>query len=69
MFESDNKENERGLIFQLETLNPNSGVEEDKGAETKQIKVPRTPGKKLRKLTPRTNVGFGDEDLAGLGSP
>ena len=38
-------------------------------SEAKQSRIPRTPGKKMRKLTPRNNVGLGDEDLAALETP
>ena len=68
-FNSDDKENEHGPVYQTATLKLTSNGTEDTKAEPMQMKVQRTPGKILRKLTPRTNVGLGDEDLAGLGSP
>lgn len=72
-FAVEDKENE-GSIMKLGLLKlVDSGVGESEPkqetAVTRHPKSQKTPGKKMRKLTPRTNVGMRDEELIGLASP
>ena len=71
-FDVEDKENE-GSIMRLASLSLVADRTEADAkletAHTRQPKTQKTPGKKMRKLTPRTNVGLGDEELIGLRSP
>ena len=67
-FGIDDKEN-GGSILKLETLKLVDRAETQAQQDPRQPKSQKTPGKKMRKLTPRTNVGLGDEELLGLGTP
>ena len=71
-FGIDDKENEGGGggIMKLESLKLRDGAETEPQQDARQPKSQKTPGKKMRKLTPRTNVGLGHEELLlGLGTP
>ena len=67
-FDAEDKENEKS-IMKLAAFKLVDSAEADQKQETRQTKIQKTPGKKMRKLTPRTNVGLVDEELVGLQSP
>ena len=64
-FDADDKENERS-IMRLAAFKLADGAEADQKQETRQTKIQKTPSKRMRKLTPRTNVGLADEELVGF---
>lgn len=60
-FGIEDKENE-GSIMRLASLKLMDNAAAESKQETRQPKTQKMPGKKMRKLTPRTNVGLGDEE-------
>ena len=65
----EDKENEVTALNQMASLHLDSDDVFNLSQGTMQSKLPKTPGKKLRKLTPRSNLGLGDEDLPMLEAP
>ena len=65
----EDKENEVTTLNQMASMHLGSDDVFDSSQAIKQSKLPKTPGKRLRKLTPRSNLGFNDEDLPMLETP
>ena len=63
VLDSEDKENEDQNVQRMASLHLHENDVFDAQLQPKQSKLVKSPGKKLRKLTPRTNVGFDDEDL------
>lgn len=67
--DSEDKENESYPVTGMSSLQLDSDDVFAPSSEAKQSMILKTPGKKMRKLTPRNNVGLGDEDLAVFETP